>query len=298
MASRVCGAMKRSPVLGIVASLLLGACSAGGGGATGEIAHPAGDATVLRVEDRGGLVPPNMRLTQLSAFSLLGDGRVIQPGAQIAIYPGPLLPALEVRTLSETGVQAVLRQVLATGLFDRDRAFDGGRRRVMDAPDTVFTLNANGKQATVSVYALGLGGESSSDVLSSDEASAQRALRALRDRLTSLEQWLPAGSWTDPRPSVFTAAAYRLFIQNADGDKGEAGIEIGLAPWPSSQDPATAGQPSQDGRCLVVRGADARTWSAALARANQLTRWTSGEHRYSVLPRPLLPDEPAECPAA
>jgi len=92
----------------VIALLLLAGCAAGGSGASGPISHPAGSTTLLLVEYRGGFVPPDVRLTQLPAFLLVGDGRVIQPGAPIAVYPGPLLPALEVRTLSETGVQAVL----------------------------------------------------------------------------------------------------------------------------------------------------------------------------------------------
>jgi hypothetical protein len=281
--------------LAVVASLLLAGCSAGGSGASGPISHPAGATTVLRVDYRGGFVPADVRLTQLPAFLLLGDGRVIQPGAQAAIYPGPLLPALEVRTLSETGVQAVLRQALATGLFDGDRTFDGARSRVMDAPDTVFTLEADGRRTTVSVYALGETDLGSSSGLSADEMAARRSLVALNQRLGSLDAWLPAGSWAVPRSSGFTADAYRLFIHNADGDKGEAGIGIGLVAWPSGQDPASVGLPFGDGRCWVVRGPDARTWGDVLAKANQLTRWTFGGHRYRVLPRPLLPGEPAGC---
>ena len=281
----------------VIALLLLAGCAAGGSGASGPISHPAGSTTLLRVEYRGGFVPPDVRLTQLPAFLLVGDGRVIQPGAQIAIYPGPLLPALEVRTLSETGVQAVLRQALATGLFDHDRTLDGARSRIMDAPDTVFTLDAAGRRTTVSVYALSETDANTSSGLSADEMAARRSLVALNQRLGSLEAWLPADSWAVPRSSGFTADAYRLFVQNADADKGEAGIGIGLVAWPSGQDPASVGQPFADGRCWVVRGADARKWSETLARANQLTRWTFGGHRYRVLPRPLLPGEPAACPA-
>jgi hypothetical protein len=46
----------------------------------------------------------------------------------------------------------------------------------------------------------------------------------------------------------------------------------------------------------VVSGADAAAWFAQLQPATQLTRWTEGDHKYAVTPRPLLPGEPEECP--
>jgi hypothetical protein len=45
----------------------------------------------------------------------------------------------------------------------------------------------------------------------------------------------------------------------------------------------------------VVEGPEVVTWYAALEAGDQLTRWTGGGHRYAVAPRPLLPDEVADC---
>ena len=47
-----------------------------------------------------------------------------------------------------------------------------------------------------------------------------------------------------------------------------------------------------------MTGADAEAWWDVLLRANQLSRWVGGGHRYEVTPRPLLPGEAKECPAA
>ncbi|HVA85136.1 MAG TPA: hypothetical protein VNF73_02335 [Candidatus Saccharimonadales bacterium] len=43
-------------------------------------------------------------------------------------------------------------------------------------------------------------------------------------------------------------------------------------------------------------GADLATVEPLLQRASTLTPWTSGGHRWSIVVRPLLPDE-SGCPA-
>jgi len=46
-----------------------------------------------------------------------------------------------------------------------------------------------------------------------------------------------------------------------------------------------------------VSGQEAKDWYAALSSANQLTRLVKGDHRYQVMVRFQLPDEPPECPS-
>ena len=69
-------------------------------------------------------------------------------------------------------------------------------------------------------------------------------------------------------------------------------------PWPGSSGPASFGSPSgiEAYRCGVVSGEEAATWYAALSSANDLTRFTHGDQRFQITPRPLLPDEAQECP--
>jgi hypothetical protein len=44
-------------------------------------------------------------------------------------------------------------------------------------------------------------------------------------------------------------------------------------------------------RCAVLRGTDAHTALAAAAHASSITRWRSGSVEYTIVWRPLLPDE-------
>lgn len=271
-------------------ALLTAACRGGGAGPT-PVAHPAGEALILRIAQRGGFAPPVQALTQLPSFSLLGDGRIVVPAAVDARYPGPLLAPLTERRLTEAGIQAILREALATGLFAESHEYLGARSRVMDAPDTFFELHAGGRDVTVRVYALGI----ETDSLSAAEADAHRALLRLSQRLAMPDEWLPMGSWSDDSWHAFRAPALRLLVDDADDEAPDpAGIGFTFRPWPGTLD-ASGGETVAGWRCMVAEGAEATTWLSALEGATTLTRWTSGPHRYHVLPIPLLPDQPRSC---
>jgi hypothetical protein len=261
----------------------------------GAIEHAGGDALLLRIEHRGGFVPYEYHLSRVPHFSLFGDGRVIVTGAVPAIYPGPLLPPVLERRLTEEGVQLVLRAALDSGELERSATWNGAAQFVADASDTVFTLNADGREVTVSVYALGIGGDMSA--LKEVERQAHRALGDLADRLDSLDSWLPASAWAADEWTPYREGPLRLLIRQADDDAPQDGSSPRIEPWPIAGDPAALGEPTGfDGwRCGVVTGADAEAWWAALSGADQLTRWKGGGQHYAVTPRPLLPDEPTAC---
>lgn len=296
----------RALTAAIAGALLLGGCA--GVGETGSqdpapsataVEHPAGDGLVLRIWTAGGFAAPDYVFGEPPGFTLTGDGRVIEPGAVPAIYPGPALRPLLERRLAEPGVQRVIAAALATGLFDRVRSYRGAARHVMDAPTTTFTLGANGRVVKVSFYALGMLGASDPEVVA-EEVAAQRALLLLAQRLTDLS-WLPTADWADPTSRAYVPAALRLLVRSADGEQPDAsGIPSTEVAWPAPGDPSAFGEPwaGGDARCGVVAGGDASAWLAALREANSLTRFVAGGHRYRVTARPLLPDEPRSCTVA
>jgi hypothetical protein len=264
----------------------------------GPIPHPGGDALVLRIEHRGGFVPYEYHLTRPPQFTLLGDGRVVMAGAVPAIYPGPILPPLLERRLTEDGIGRVLRAALDSGALDESATWTGAAQHVADAADTVFTLRADGREVIVRVYALGIGVDLPD--LPDAERRAHEALRELERRLFDLESWLPAGAWADDEWQPYRAEAMRLVVRNADGDADtQDGLPLRVLPWPVAGDPARFGDlvEMEGWRCGVVIAAEARAWYEALGEADQLTRWVGGGHRYAVVPRPLLPDEPRTCEA-
>jgi hypothetical protein len=137
---------------------------------------------VIRIDVGGGFVTPQTHLREFPIFALYGDGRLIIPGPQIEIYPGPALPNLQVLTLSKEAVQAVLDAADAAGLLGPDRRYDD--LRVADAPTTTFTVVADGVRHTISVQALGLEPVPGA---SATENEARAKLWALQSKLTDLQ---------------------------------------------------------------------------------------------------------------
>jgi hypothetical protein len=281
-------------------SILLAACAGGPGSSTGQISHPSGDDLVLRVEYSGGFVAPAFLLTRFPTFTLTGDGRVIVPGVQIDLFPGPALPAVNVRRLTAAGIQTVLKELLSTRLFETSVEYRGARNVVADAADTVFTLHADGRDVVVTVYALGtLDPTGNTQGISAAELAAHRTLQQVVERLGNLDAWVPSGEWADSSWRPYQPDALRLLVRNADADPpDDTGIGTGLLDWPDSSDPAAFGSETFDGehQCAVVSGQRAQDWYGVLATANQLTRFVKDEHRYEVTVRFQLPDESPECP--
>ena len=80
-----------------------------------------------------------------------------------------------------------------------------------------------------------------------------------------------------------------VYVQpyNRQGAPGSATVN-----WPLSSDLASTGTAMSIGyRCIAVSGQPARTLLAVLRTANDASRWKSGKAEYSLVARPLLPDE-------
>lgn len=296
--------------------LILAACAATGGPPSGSssssptprpegrIDHPTGVEPVLVIEETGGFAMVGMLATRLPTFVMLGDGRVIMGGMQTLEFPGPALPPLIERTLTEEGVQQVLEAVESTNLFTADTDLRGASSMVADATDTVFRLDAGGRQVTVSVYGLGLLDPSmgTPEGITAGELQAHATLSSLRDALLALDATIGAEGWETEGWQPYEPVAFRLYVRDVTDDPVEGDDLPGqVGAWPTEDDPATFGEEQPgfgDGtRCDVVQGDDAAEWWAALTEANQNTTWSDGgERRYSVIPRPLLPGEDLVCP--
>jgi hypothetical protein len=176
---------------------------------------------------------------------------------------------------------------------------------VADATDTVFRLNANGREVTVTVYGLGLldpefGGNF--EGVDPAELDAHAVLGQLRDALITIDTSVPGDSWEAEGWQPYVPEAFRLYVRDATGEEIEGGdLPERVREWPTEDDPATFGEEEPlfgDGtRCGVVEGDLAATWHEELTAAKQDTMWTTdGETRFVVLARPLLPGEEVACP--
>jgi hypothetical protein len=271
------------------------------GGSTGDIEHPTGSEAIIGITWAGGMLPVHMQAVQPPVFVLTGDGRVIVQGMQTLEFPGPILPALQERALTEEGIQLVLGALEETNLFVGDVDNRVMQSMLADANDTIITVNAGGRTSRVSVYAIGMLLPDMEPPPGTDaaELEAYRVLSLLNERLMTLETWLPEDAWDTTEWQPYQPEALRLYVRDVTDEPIDQDLPGQEIAWPTDEDPTAFGEELPefgDGtRCAVVEGDAGATWLAALSEANQNTVWTSGDRRYAIQVRPLLPHEDRSC---
>lgn len=193
-----------------------------------SIAHPAGATElVLRLDEGGGFVMPAFAMIQVPYFSLYGDGTVIYRPASAPwpeTKPGEPMrfPPLQVATMTEAQVQALLRDALgAGGLGIARERYENNQ--VADASTAVFTVNADGRQRRVSVYALGLAIDDPASP--NPDAAILAAMASFAERLRNFDQEVAAGNAT--ATGLYSPTRFRASI--LEGGPGGDGIP---RPWP------------------------------------------------------------------
>ena len=243
---------------------------------------------VFRVTWEGGFVTPEMLLGRLPIVVVYADGRVITQGPVPAIYPGPLMPNLQERTLSKAALDRLIELAREKDLL---RAVHYDYPGIADAPDTVLEIDLDGKSYRVSAYALA---EAALDLPDSglDQAAidGRAALREFIDALTGI----PEGDFVDDEhPYAFEGlriyAGRAVVVPDSELPGEQPAID-----WPLG-DLATAGEAVGnspiDVRCQVVEGEDLATVLPLLHAANSLQTFRSGEELYSLIVVPLYPGE-------
>lgn len=234
------------------------------------IDHPVGaDDVVVRIGFEGGFVPVDVVFQNLPTLLVTGDGRLIVVGPVAEIYPGPLLPNLQVRTITEEGIQQLLAMAAEHGLLTQ-REYDNPMD-VADAPDTVVTIRANGETYEHRAYALGIGSET-------DESR------------TALAEFVAeaTGDWMyGDNPELGPEQAYvpESFLIRATPvtDLSVYEIEPTIVPWAEDLSPLT-----EAADCLEI-AADVAL--PLFSGATQLTFFQEGDTVYQVIPKPVLPGD-------
>ncbi|MFI5906791.1 hypothetical protein [Dactylosporangium sp. NPDC051541] len=231
----------------------------------------APDDLVLQVHTSGGLVTPATAFSELPQVSVYGDGRVIVNGPVSAGSTAPALPNARLRHVPPAEVRRWAERALEAGVGN---GADLGVPQVMDAPGTRISVLASSGRLTTDVPALGLHGGLS--------LSQTRARQPLEDLVHSLRD-LERGGTEPYEPKLMAAVA---------------------EPWPPSRDAAAIDPPAMDWpgptplpgevadrlrvHCVTV---DAAPLLSAAAKATRRTPWLSGDTRWQVSFRPLLPHE-------
>ena len=239
------------------------------------------DALVLRVSSAGGFVPPHLLVGRLPETSVYADGRVIFNGPVPAIYPGPALPNLQWGTLSPASLQQLLDKAVAAGVSP---GTDFGQPGVADAPTTEVTVVTAAGEQTVGAVALR---EARPDdpQLTKAQQQARKKLRAFVDDLDRLTTDLMTGAPQPYRPQAL-AAIVQPYVEPGDQPGRPLTVE-----WPGAALPGEPLSPAQQLTCVTVTGEQLDAVLAAAEHATANTPWVSGNTSWSVLLRPLLPEE-------
>ena len=275
-----------------VTLLVLSACAQPtAAGAPGTVPSPADssapaapgadDALVLRVSSAGGFVPPTILVGRLPETSVYADGRVIFNGPVPAIYPGPALPNLQWGTVSPTTLQQLLDKAVAAGVRP---GTDFGQPGVADAPTTEVTVVTAAGEQTVGAVALR---EARPDdpQLTKAQHQARKKLTAFIDQLGDLTTELTTGRPQPYKPEIL-AAVVQPYTANDDEPGRPLTVE-----WPGPALPGEPLNPDLKLSCVTATGEQRDAILAAAAKATANTPWVYANNGWSVLLRPLLPEE-------
>jgi hypothetical protein len=291
----------------IVLGLVLVACSSAAGpssrptggpdGSPGATAPPSGSGVdhgtgatdvVLRMEEGGGFVPIEFAASGAPIFTLYGDGRIVfQQLSETFPEPGPdgITRASPWHTaqLDEGQIEELLTFALGPGGIGaaRDMYIDNG---IMDAPNTIFTVNAGGLKKIVTVNALGM------DPTGGPDDGARAQFKKLADRLRDFDDGGTIAS------DVYVPTNYRAVLIEREVDPAIPGPSPTPWPWP---DLSPADFPEGDGtsgpgfphRTLSAEEVATLNLGDAFGGAQGLIVRAPNDKTYTVILRPLLPDE-------
>lgn len=265
----------RTKSLGVlaVAAAMIAACA--GGDDRGAAHDP--DDVVLQITSEGGFVPLEVSLNNGPRYTVLGDGRLVYQGAQIMIFPGPLVPPYMVAQLSESQLDAVLAMVEDIGLPDiEDETDDSAMDTVADASTEVITYRDDAGEHRFAVYALGI------------EESPSARNEAFLELISTFDRFTAEAEAEPYRPERVRVLAGAGFVDPELAD---------TRPWPLDDTDFSDWSALDVGwHCTALAG----EVPAVFTDATQATTWeppaASGDtDPLMLLVRPLLPGE-SDCP--
>jgi hypothetical protein len=275
----------------LVAVALVVAACAGGSGASprqSPAASSADSSTAWLSATPFKAGPPLSPFALGPAAVVTADGTYVTVGPIDAKAPGPLLPNLVGRSLSEAGRAKIQAEAARLGMLGTKRDF----RSVISLPGGglgLLQLTGDGGPVT-------LIGEPDSKLLCIPQfcdpvPGTPEAFGELWRKVVDPVPWL--GAELGPE-TPFVPAAYALLVGPAPAPDPAAGASI--ADWPLAVPLAAFGSPLPKGsqRCGIVSGADAEALRPALEGANQQTQWVQDpatSATFGITVRPIIAGE-------
>lgn len=297
--------LRRFPLLIVGAALVVSACSSGAASppastpndsadpstppspsAVSGLEHPTGaDEIVLRYEEGGGFMMPEFVVTMAPIFTLYGDGTVVFRNPDLAPPPTEdgifRNPPFRIAKLDEQQIQSLLDFAANDGALGvaRDQYEHNG---IADAGTAIFTINAGGREKTVSVYALGIEGPGTPD------EAIRRQFQALAGRLRDFDE---GGSVPTDE---YVPHGWRGILMESPGAPGEVldwpWSDLAPADFEAPADPNVGSFPM---RVLTADDLAALELGELNGGAQQIYVNGPDGKIYSLALRPLLPDEEA-----
>jgi hypothetical protein len=250
----------------------------------------APDDVVLQVRYDVDTTRVFLRVTQgVPEISVYGDGRVITNTPPPWNVEPSAWPDIEVRHIGPDDVQALVHRAVEAGVGS---GADLGSRAAIDGSgdaETAFISVRTASGGLVTTDAPALGDEAAGSKLTRAQRQARQKLVDLRAALRDLPRTLGQGKVDEPRPyqPALVAAVAVEWAKAAGASLGDPPGDPPLA-WPGAALPGPGGT-NQWGIACVTSPAGPVLPAARTAAGR--TPWTSGDKRWLVLIRPLLPHE-------
>ena len=278
----------------VAGAAVIAACTGPAGSSPSSIPSaaaggPAAPAYRLRATTTQA-IPPVNRFGLLPIVTITGDNQVVMAGPQIMIYPGPLLPNLQARPITDAGFEKIAQRGRDLGMFTASGDFTPpdlmpgaplGRVEIV-VDGVLHTVTGDPSRVIVCITA------------PCDPAPGTPEAFGMFWMSVSDLTWL-GGDLGHEAPYVADAYAVLAGVEPAE----QPSLHEPVAVWPLEQPLATFGAPvgsAATPRCGTARGADAATLRPALESANQLTPWVdkggdTPSNGIVIQVRPMVPGE-------
>jgi hypothetical protein len=235
-------------------------------------------------------IPPATAFRALEPPIDIRDGVAIVHGPMDAIAPAPLLPVIDVREISDSGIRRLIDEAAAAGLLDGPTDLTGGSQPGSMTAEIVFVIDGAERRVT------GDPGKRIVCVVGPCDPppGTPAAFAGFWAKLETLPDWLDS-ELGDPVPYEPDRMAILLTEPALD-----ANLPIEYADWPIDGVAMAHFGVEQPGaptsRCGLVDGDQLAAALAAFADANQYTRWQDGTGaEMGIVARPLFPVEESPC---
>ena len=233
-------------------------------------------------------IPPVDRFGVPPSALITGDGAYVIVGPTDAMYPGPALPNLLARSITEDGRAAIVAEARRLGLLGGQTDFRSDSVPP-GAPTGTLELTVDGSRLTLLGHpeAMIECVTTPCDAPPGTPAAFAAFWVALQDPASGL------GDAVGPE-TPYVADAYALLV--GPPPPPEASIPAHVLDWPLDVALGTFGSAVADGtrRCGTVTGDDAARLRPMLEQATQASQWVQDPDTsatFGIVTRPFVPGE-------